>query len=375
MLSPYAALSPDYYHDAEICKAEQTDLFARAWIFAGMTDDLSVADDYFLTSIADREVVVRNCQGTLRAFVNVCSHRQSRIHVQSRGNSRMVCPYHGWAYDDDGVPIGIPQAENFPEVCANRQLFALQQLELECVGKFIFVRLQHGGAALQDFLGDAWAFLSVLSAGLDRRLDDLETVFDANWKIVVENAVESYHVPVVHSGTFSSSSQFSTRDEDVSDQQFDVAGHSQRVALADPDWLRRWKSFAQSLGRWPFEFDRYTHQSVFPNFTVTSSMGYVLHVQRFVPDGVGKTRLNSRIYSVHCEGLSEEGSGVMQTIHEEAIKFVRRVIDEDRRACALVHEGSRFASRRAILGHDVEKRVRHFQNAYLKALGGQEECH
>jgi phenylpropionate dioxygenase-like ring-hydroxylating dioxygenase large terminal subunit len=370
MNSVQASLDPRHYHDAEIFSREQADIFSRSWIFAGLADDLSRPDDYFLAKVGSQEVIVRKGRAGLRAFGNVCSHRHSRIHDQPKGNARLVCPYHGWAYDDDGLPVGIPQSENFAQVCADRQSFALQQPELETVGKFVFVRLQPGGPGLPEFLGDAWAFLNNISPGIGVCLDEFHGGFDANWKIVVENAVESYHVPIVHPGTFVSSSQFSTSDEDVSDQQFDVAGHSQRVAMADPDWLRRWKAFATPLGRWPFEFDRYTHQFVFPSFTLTSFMGYGLHLQSFFPGGVGVTTLHSRIYSVNCEGFSEDGAGVMQTIHEEAVKFAHKVINEDRRACALVHEGSRFASRKALLGTDVEKRVRHFQNAYLQALNG-----
>ena len=364
-----ACLSPRHYHDAEIYRREREEIFAKSWIFTGLTDDLARTDDYFLARIGAQEVIVRRGRAGVKAFLNVCSHRHARIHAQPAGNARLVCPYHGWAYDDDGLPVGIPLEENFPQVCADRRAFALQQPEVATVGRFVFVRLQPGGAGLREFLGDAWAYLADISSGIGVCLDEFQGAFDANWKIVIENAVESYHVPVVHPGTFVARPQFSTRDDDVSDRQFDPGGHSQRVAMADPAWLSRWRAVAEPLGNWPFKFDRYTHQALFPNFTVTSFMGYILHFQTFIPDGAGLTALHSRIFSVDCKGLSEEGAGMMKTIHEESVKFAHKVISEDRTACSLVQQGSRLAGRKALLGIDVEKRVRHFQYAYVQALG------
>lgn len=363
------SLDPAYYHDLAILQREHRTVFANAWIFAGTTDELAVPGDYILRHIAGREIIIRNSDERIRAFVNVCSHRQSRILEQARGNCRMVCPYHGWSYDDEGVPVAIPESENFPAISAQRRSFALQQLEVEHAGKFIFVRSRAGGPGLREFLGEAWDFICAISAGMGDRLDAWEVAFDANWKIIIENAVESYHVPVVHPQTFMSSGQFSTRDEDVSDGQFIPAGHSQRIAMADPDWLHRWRAFAEALGDWPLAFDRYTHQAIFPNLTVTSFMGYLFHVQSFTPMCPGETMLSSSFYSIDSKRLSEEGASIMRTISDEAVKFTRKVIEEDRRACALVQDGTRYASRSPVIGHDVERRVEHFQTAYLAALG------
>lgn len=372
MPPPYADLDPWYYHDPGVLEEERRQLFSRCWVFVCLANEVSQPNDYVLASVGSLEVIVQNGGGRLRAFVNCCSHRHCRIHDERRGKRRLVCPYHGWSYDDDGVPVGIPDPENFPHVCANRSGFALTQLELDRVGQFVFVRTSPGGVTLAAYLGaEMHSFLSSASAGMGEVLDDSQGVFDANWKLVLENAVEHYHVQVVHPATFSSSRQFSTADEN------EIAlyrnGHSRMVSVADPDWLARWQALARTLGRWPFAFDRYVHVSLFPNLTVTLFMGYLFHIQYFHPAAVDRTTLHSRICSVLCERQTEEGAGIMRSVHAEAIKFAHRVFEEDRRICGLVQRGVGQARQKAVLGCVAETRVRHFQEAYLRSLRGDQD--
>src|SRR4051812_48661991 len=129
---PQTALTfPRHYCDADIFALERERIFSRSWIFAGLASEVSALNDYLRVQIAGKDVIVQNCSGTLRAFANVCSHRHSQIHEDSCGNRPLVCRYHGWRYDDNGIPMGIPGMENFPQVCARPKDFALQQFEIQ----------------------------------------------------------------------------------------------------------------------------------------------------------------------------------------------------------------------------------------------------
>ena len=146
------------------------------------------------------------------------------------------------------------------------------------------------------------------------------------------------------------------------------SGHSYMVHKADEKWLRKWQRFEHSLGLWPFKFDHYIHQLIFPNLTVTSFMGYSFHIQRFHPDAVGQTTVHSRIYSVDCEGQTEQGASIMRTVYDEGTRFTRKVFTEDQRVCEAVFKGIQHADRAAILGEQMEKRIAHFQRNYVQAI-------
>jgi len=345
-------------------------MFSNSWAFAGLANEISSPDDYFLIDLAGRNLIVQNCAGKIRAFVNSCSHRHARIHDAPRGNRKLICPYHGWTYDDSGLPAGMPAAEQFPQVLANRENYSLTQCELECAGHFIFIRLQTGGPRLRDFLGPAFDFLRNTSIGLDKKMDEFRGTISANWKVLIENALEGYHVPIVHRATLGAIRQFSTKPSDVVDHLPNDSGHSYMVNRASQDWLARWRKFESALGRWPFRFEHYVHQLIFPNLTVTSFMGYSFHIQRFHPDSVDQTTIDSRIYSVRCKDQNERGIAIMRSVYDEGKRFSQKVFEEDRRICEIVQCGLHQATRPAVLANHLEKRIAHFQQNYLLALDG-----
>lgn len=368
---PPAATSPKDYYDPEIFALERVRLFSRAWIFAGLANELPNANDFLRCDVAGRDVIVQNCNGKLRAFINSCSHRHSRLQEETSGNRKLVCPYHGWSYDDEGLPAGIPGGQNFSQVLATPAAYALRRLELECVGHFIFVRLEPGGPDLRRFLGHAWEFLDQASSGLDANMDQFTATVQANWKTVIENALEGYHVPMIHRSTLGAIDQFSNDAEDIVDHLPD-SGHSYMINRANTVWLKRWKRFERALGNWPFKFEHYVHQLIFPNLTITSFMGYSFHIQRFSPDAAGQTSVDSRIYSVRCGGQTEQGSAIMRAVYDEGRGFTRKVFSEDQRACELAFQGVMQAQRQAILGDPVEKRIAHFQAHYRQAMESAE---
>ena len=107
------ALTPECYRSADVQMREQTELFARAWIFVGFSDDLARHNDFLTAEVGGISVVVQNFKGEIRALHNVCSHRLARLQTDARGNRALVCRFHGWSYDSDGVPTGIPENERF----------------------------------------------------------------------------------------------------------------------------------------------------------------------------------------------------------------------------------------------------------------------
>src|SRR2546421_10356558 len=110
--TPFASTFPGrYYYDPAIFAQEQSKIFSRMWVYVGRADAISEAGAYQVVSLGGESiVVVRNKEGILQAFLNVCRHRGARLCNQESGKLKgsIQCRYHAWTYGLDGRLIGAP---------------------------------------------------------------------------------------------------------------------------------------------------------------------------------------------------------------------------------------------------------------------------
>jgi Rieske 2Fe-2S family protein len=192
------ALEPNLYLEPEIVRLEQQAIFERTWQLAGHVGDLAEPGTYLTTDVGDQPVlVVRDHDGEIRAFRNVCRHRGSRLLSGTGSCGKAIrCLYHGWTYRLDGELIGVPEGREIPDLDKSR--LGLHQVRAEVFCGLVFVNLDPGAAPLGERLGG-------LAERLERyRLPELErfgrggSTQPANWKVVVENYIEGYHIPIAH---------------------------------------------------------------------------------------------------------------------------------------------------------------------------------
>ncbi len=103
----------EHYYQEEKFRDEQQRLFSTVWNFVGFTHQLNHDKDFLCKTIAGQPIVVRNFNGVLKAFSNICLHRLSLICAGETGNGEFQCPYHGWAYDHNGCVKGLPSKKEF----------------------------------------------------------------------------------------------------------------------------------------------------------------------------------------------------------------------------------------------------------------------
>jgi phenylpropionate dioxygenase-like ring-hydroxylating dioxygenase large terminal subunit len=126
----------------------------KSWVLAGATEEVAKNNDYLSFTVAGLPVVIRRMKDKLVAFRNICSHRHSVIHTEGCGNAMFKCPFHGWTYDADGVPVGVPDNKSsFGFDAEDKKKLALDPVEVDQCGRFLFVRVTPGGTSLQDWLG------------------------------------------------------------------------------------------------------------------------------------------------------------------------------------------------------------------------------
>jgi choline monooxygenase len=194
-------LRPDQYYSEQQHLAESRHLFQTAWHPIATVHDLSRHGDFITRELFETPVLVRNFDGELRAFLNVCPHRHSRLTNKSKGNSeRLRCQYHGWEFNRDGRTGHIPESRAFRPW--DRENSCLQPFRLERCGEVVFICLSDSAPSLRAWLGPLWERWAPSFGGQYRYVTTWEQEFPCNWKVVLENSLESYHVPQVHPKTF-----------------------------------------------------------------------------------------------------------------------------------------------------------------------------
>jgi len=192
---PPAVYTSEAFHDAEL-----ESVFKKSWFCVGRASALAKVGDYVTCELAGQPIIVlRDKDNVLRAYSNVCRHRMSTL-LQGRGNTKtIVCPYHAWTYNLDGSLRGAPAMKGNKAFCKDH--YSLPDIACEDWLGWVFISLNADAQPVAEELSE----VAELVAGYDMT-NYTETFFeehlwDTNWKVLAENFMESYHLPVCHAGT------------------------------------------------------------------------------------------------------------------------------------------------------------------------------
>ena len=192
------------YNSDELTQLEMEELFLRSWCFVGHVSDIPNPGDYQCFEMADeRAVVVRDQDGQVRAFHNVCRHRASRVVGEDKGHcgKAFICPFHGWSYNLDGTLKNIPKADSFPPI--DKQQFGLKSIDCEVWHGMIFIRFGGDGAAIAELFAEAAEEIGLYRIEDMQPLDEAyQYKFNLDWKAVLDIDNEGYHVPIGHPELF-----------------------------------------------------------------------------------------------------------------------------------------------------------------------------
>ena len=330
-----APLSPWTYTNPELFQLEYEMFFLRRWQWVGHTSDVQSAGDYVAADLGhDSVFVIRDKQDALRAFVNTCRHRGSRI-LSGMGQCPGVirCPYHGWTYRLDGSLMAIPQEEDFPNV--DRSNYGLREVSLEVFHGLLFVRIEGDGPSVSEsFAATGVYFEKYGVADYERCFEETSEVWDVNWKVAWDNYLENYHIPIGHpslhrllreNGEYDElSSGVSYGTFEIKDKPSNVDEESQYQAL-----------FQHGCKRVPEEL-----RGKWVQFGVSGNLGIdlypeMLDVFQLIPLGPQKTMVRSAYYG-HRNPTPEE-----QELRRLNLLINGPVNDEDRQLCQRVQQGLR----------------------------------
>ena len=189
------------YHSAALLELEKENLFKTHWQIACHVSDLpNIGSFQTFDLCGERALILRDPEGEVRAFHNICRHRGSRLVAQDQGEcpNALICPFHGWVYNLDGTLRGAARPESYPAM--DKHDFALRPIEMEIWHGFVFVRFRPGPQpSVADLMAPFEAEIAHYKMADHVPTDGIWTEkTPVNWKSVRDVDNEGYHVAMAH---------------------------------------------------------------------------------------------------------------------------------------------------------------------------------
>ncbi len=192
-LVPVARYTERKYHELEKAK-----LWSRTWQMAAHEDDFPNVGDAVPYDIATSSyLIVRVAKDEYKAYYNACLHRGRKLREdRAVALSELRCPFHGWAWNLDGSLKQVPCAYDFAGL--ERDEESLPEVKLGRWGRFLFINPDPDCESLEQHLGDLASHFKILPYERRFKQAHVAKVIRANWKVVQEAFMESYHVLMTH---------------------------------------------------------------------------------------------------------------------------------------------------------------------------------
>jgi phenylpropionate dioxygenase-like ring-hydroxylating dioxygenase large terminal subunit len=339
------ALPAWVYGHPELTRLEHERILLPSWQIVCHVNSIPNAGDYETFDLGPESVLVlRDRDGSIRAFHNVCRHRGARL-LDGSGNcpGTITCPYHGWSYRHDGGLIGMPVRESFPGL--DRSEHGLRRVQVDTAFGFVFVCLAPAAdGSYPPSVAQVWGKLGEeLAPYRTEEMVPLSPItselWNVDWKIAMDNYLESYHVPIGHPGLY----RMFTPDYD---DQVTVPGVARGVS-----WLRdkrssRWSEglyqslIVQAAAHLPPEQRRcWRFYSALPNLGIDVYPDQMDFFQ-VLPAGPGRCLIRGAVFGL--PGTARE----LRAVRFLSSRINTSVNNEDKWLCERVQRGLKSSSYR-----------------------------
>ncbi|MCB1491476.1 MAG: Rieske 2Fe-2S domain-containing protein [Rhodobiaceae bacterium] len=325
------AMPAAVYTDDAIHALEQAKIFARSWICLGRADAMAEPGSYLTFTIGDQPVMaMRQKDGSVKAFANVCRHRMMVMLSGAGSCKRIVCPYHAWTYDIDGRLIGAPQMQKTDGF--DKAAHALPELRAEVWKGWVYVSLNHDIAPVAEILADLEPMVDRYRMEHYVEVVTQDHVWDTNWKLLTENFMESYHLPIAHRETVGA--WFPVDETQFPDDCHDSFTYETFTKNADATYGLAHKDNTVLEGEWR----RTTVMpTVFPTHMYVLAPDHLWYLT-LMPKGTGQVhvRFGAALAPEVLAGLDDP-----ETFLRDTIGFFDKVNDEDRFVVEGIYKGAR----------------------------------
>jgi len=319
-----------YFVSPEVFAEEQEKIFSAQWVVVGHQSQIAKAGDYFVQEVAGESLIVlRDQEGKVRGFYNVCRHRGTRLCEEQTGHSSTIqCPYHAWTYSLDGRLIGVPHMDKVGGF--DKTEYSLHAVNLALWEGFVFVSLADAPKPLEEAFAPLAGKFTRWNLPKLRSARRIEYDVRANWKLVCENYSECYHCPGVHP-TLSRVSPYDSAENDLIEGPFlggfmrinqgkslTMSGNACALAVGDAEGKE--------------EKEQVFYYSIFPNMLLSMHPEYVM-VHQLWPRSPGQTL-------ILCDWFFHPAAFDRPDFHpDDAIDFWDMTNKQDWHVCELSQQG------------------------------------
>lgn len=343
------------YTDPAVFAREIACLFRRRPIVIAHVSQLAAPGDYITHCHTGVPIVVlRNAQGELRAFLNVCRHRGSTLVQSPQGKDLrgFICPYHSWSYDTDGALVGVPDRIGFPALDeATRALTPLPVAE-----RYGLVFVQPSPGAPLDMDSQLGALGGELAGfGIERHhLFHSEAIqVRANWKIAMDGTLEDYHFAHVHRATVLPLFHANSAEVDSVGPHFRLLTPRRSILELDDEARASWRSLDHLSPLYV----------LFPNLAILVPGDHFILFSVF-PKTIDTTTI---IYSVLVP--DDPATSPRRKRWETTTRLSRSVIAEDLAVGEAVQSGFAAQANRTVLFGRFEHALTRFHRSCRDAIG------
>ncbi len=350
------------YRDPGFLSLERQNLWTQTWLYAGHIDELPTPGSYKLWDRSGNPVVLlRDQQGSVRAFYNSCRHRGAPLVRDASGrlDGSLVCPYHGWNYSLDGKLCGLRDGQDFSGL--DRQSRALISLRCERLGNWIFINQDPAARPLAADLGPISEYFRRLDIDQLRLVHQDSFTVNCNLKILLEGFLEVYHLNSLHKNTVDRFLDY--RKNHI---QMWRHGHScMLTANRHKDWQDPGaKGMGKIAGATELELHNNPSLHIFPNLvTPVSSTGLPFNLIWPLTDD---TSLLEVVWFAPDWGADAKPAG-----WEKRIANYNRIISEDMGLVEQLQTSVRSPGFRDIPLSYQERRIYHWHEELDRRIGAQ----
>jgi p-cumate 2,3-dioxygenase alpha subunit len=192
----------------EVLRMEQERIFNKCWLYLCHESEVGKPGDYRRRNVAGRPLFfIRGSDGKLRVFLNTCTHRGALICRHDQGHADVLqCFYHAWSFNNQGDLVGVPDEAGYPD-SFNRAAMGLKPPpRVESYRGFVFVSFNPDVEELVTYLAGAREYLDLIVDQAEKGMRIISGSnrysIKANWKLLVENSLDGYHVRPTHKTYF-----------------------------------------------------------------------------------------------------------------------------------------------------------------------------
>ncbi len=338
------------YTDEKFLDLEANTVFAENWAFVGFVHELVKPGDILPVILAGKPIIlVRNIKDEIVAFHNVCRHRCLKLVDKPKNTGKLIrCPYHSWTYDLDGKLISSPHfggTDNHEPKGFDPKKYGLETIRIKLWHDWIFVNLNKKAPSFEKYIKKISKQLKGINLNKIKPVATLNFGEVAtNWKFLVENYVEPYHVQFVHKTTTS---------QPLKDHYTIVDGNCFGSGVD----LNEENTSSANLS----VSSRYL--SLFPNFIIGTYYPNQIGVHLNLPIDSGRTIQKRIIYSTNGYKMTTKEANSLKKLWWDVHK-------EDHEICERLQLGraSPVAAKGGVLSPYWEKSVRAFHKHVIKSV-------